>query len=574
MRFLLEAHRSYVTGQMRPYVQYAKKEMRVTEVHNILRNRPGGIPRWPAPVQDLLCTECEFAIAPVLLEFYSGTPIDQIAEQAIEACVVLDLYDEEVCRGAVTLAIPTIAEVLSARRTTAAEVCTYVIGAQCGSVIWPQWEVQLPDTPKPPHIEPVLPDVSETTTIKVLQLSDLHVDLDYAEGSEAFCNMPMCCHASQGVGNATTGPYGALADCDIPMATLDATLDWITENHADVDIIYLTGDLPAHDIWNQTREGNEAAIRTSLTKLQARFPNTPVYSSIGNHAPCFINIYPPATVESETNSVEWLEATFGELWPALFPTEITEGTIDRGSFYASRAIPGKLRVISINSNFCNNLNWLLLLDSVDPNGELQWLVEQLQEAEDLGEKVHLLSHIPPGITDCLPTWSHQFNRIVNRYEDTISGQFYGHTHKDEFEVFYDLEDAGRAVSVAYITPAVTTYSYKNPTYRIFHVDTNSTWMAVDYDTYWMDLERANAVGDTSYSKLYSARADLLEAPPTPQNFDRLVQRMKTDSDKFQQYMSYYYHSDAAQVHYGPCEGACRDQKICGTETSDSSNPRC
>ena len=57
---------------------------------------------------------------------------------------------------------------------------------------------------------------------------------------------------------------------------------------------------------------------------------------------------------------------------------------------------------------------LLLLDSVDPSGELQWLVEQLQEAEDLGEKVHLLSHIPPGITDCLPTWSHQFNRIVNR----------------------------------------------------------------------------------------------------------------------------------------------------------------
>ena len=65
-----------------------------------------------------------------------------------------------------------------------------------------------------------------------------------------------------------------------------------------------------------------------------------------------------------------------------------------------------------------------------------------------------------------------------RYEDTISGQFYGHTHKDEFEVFYDLEDASRAVSVAYITPAVTTYSFKNPTYRIFHVDTNSTWVSL------------------------------------------------------------------------------------------------
>ena len=99
-------------------------------------------------------------------------------------------------------------------------------------------------------------------------------------------------------------------------------------------------------------------------------------------------------------------------------------------------------------------------------------------------------------------------------------------------------------------------------------------MAVDYDTYIMDLERANTMGDASYTKLYSARADLLEAPPTPQNYDRLVQRMKTDTSKFEQYMSYFYHSDAAQVHYGPCEGACRDERICAAESSDSSSPRC
>ena len=49
---------------------------------------------------------------------------------------------------------------LTRRPTTAKELCTYVIGSQCGSVIFPQWEVQLPDTPKPPHVEPVLPEVS------------------------------------------------------------------------------------------------------------------------------------------------------------------------------------------------------------------------------------------------------------------------------------------------------------------------------------------------------------------------------------------------------------------------------
>ena len=68
--------------------------------------------------------------------------------------------------------------------------------------------------------------------MKILQLSDPHVDLDYAVGSEAHCGMPMCCHASQGEGDDTAGTYGALADCDIPMTTLELTLDWIVENHA------------------------------------------------------------------------------------------------------------------------------------------------------------------------------------------------------------------------------------------------------------------------------------------------------------------------------------------------------
>ena len=69
------------------------------------RNRAGGIPRWPAHVQDLLCTECEFVIGPILLEFYTGVPIDIIADEAVAACVSLDLYPEEVCRGSVELAI-------------------------------------------------------------------------------------------------------------------------------------------------------------------------------------------------------------------------------------------------------------------------------------------------------------------------------------------------------------------------------------------------------------------------------------------------------------------------------------
>ena len=32
-----------------------------------------------------------------------------------------------------------------------------------------------------------------------------------------------------------------------------------------------------------------------------------------------------------------------------------------------------------------------------------------------------------------------------RYESTIVGQFFGHTHEDEFEIFYDDKDPSGAI---------------------------------------------------------------------------------------------------------------------------------
>lgn len=52
--------------------------------------------------------------------------------------------------------------------------------------------------------------------------------------------------------------------------------------------------------------------------------------------------------------------------------------------------------------------------------------------------------------------------VFFRYEGTITGQFFGHTHKDEFEMFYDETDKTRPLGVAFIAPSVTTYVDLNP----------------------------------------------------------------------------------------------------------------
>lgn len=57
-----------------------------------------------------------------------------------------------------------------------------------------------------------------------------------------------------------------------------------------------------------------------------------------------------------------------------------------------------------------------------------------------------------------------------RYESTITAQFFGHTHYDEYELFYDTQDLGRANNIAFIGPSVTPYYDLNPGYRIYYVD--------------------------------------------------------------------------------------------------------
>ena len=64
-------------------------------------------------------------------------------------------------------------------------------------------------------------------------------------------------------------------------------------------------------------------------------------------------------------------------------------------------------------------------------------------------------------------------RVVSRFENTVVAQFYGHTHQDEFIVFYEPEASARATNIAFISPSVATWTNLNPSYRIFTSDSNT-----------------------------------------------------------------------------------------------------
>ena len=71
----------------------------------------------------------------------------------------------------------------------------------------------------------------------------------------------------------------------------------------------------------------------------------------------------------------------------------------------------------INQDMCVYYRWLLI-NATDPAGQLQWLIDQLQAAEDKGERVHIIGHIPPGHGDCIQAWSWNYHKIVDRYRNT------------------------------------------------------------------------------------------------------------------------------------------------------------
>ena len=41
-------------------------------------------------------------------------------------------------------------------------------------------------------------------------------------------------------------------------------------------------------------------------------------------------------------------------------------------------------------------------------------------------------------------YNHQLDYVFYRFESTIAGQFFGHTHKDSFRIFFDEQNITRA----------------------------------------------------------------------------------------------------------------------------------
>ncbi|XP_046336080.2 sphingomyelin phosphodiesterase-like [Haliotis rufescens] len=523
--------------------------------------------------RNIVCDMCEVYVTFIQLWFQKGKTQDEIVTLATHLCIDLKSASDRICRLATREFKDEVLGVVGQLALSPTEVCGIIMGPSCDIPYNPDqwWNVSLPSTPKPPVVPP-RPPAPSSPKLRMLHLTDIHIDLMYEVGSNTDCGEPVCCRSNDGKpapGVSGAGRWGDYRECDVSMSLVNTLFQHLATINDQFDFVIFTGDIPAHDVWNQTRSQQIAATRR-LTKLFLQhLPGKQVYFCVGNHESAPVNSFPPPEVTGN-NSISWLYTVLAESWGTWLPEDARQ-TILKGAYYSVSPYPG-FRIVSINTNYCNQGNWWLLLNRTDPADQLTWLTHVLQEAEDAGEKVFILTHIPPGKDNCLKPWSWNYYRIVNRYESTIMAQFYGHTHKDQFEVFYDDVNFTRPTSIGYVMGGVTTRGDMNPSYRIYTMDGNyktSSWAVLDFETYYTDIATANkGVAAPVWQLEYTAKSDYNMTGLYPRDWSDLIYRMRDDDTVFQKFYKLFY----KLRDNGPCTGDCKTKMLCELKTGRSRDP--
>ena len=178
--------------------------------------------------------------------------------------------------------------------------------------------------------------------IRILQLTDIHLDHQYKSGTPVDCGLFICCQEGMN-GSGRAGQYGDYK-CDLPIATLNLLTNHLKQLNPQPDFIVYTGDNPPHDIWEESWQSQTNSTNFLVKYLSTKLPNQTIYPAMGNHETFPESFYYPPRYRNLTDAL----AEFWQRWVEL--PENALQTIRAGGFYTMLIRPG-LRLMSINTDF-------------------------------------------------------------------------------------------------------------------------------------------------------------------------------------------------------------------------------
>eukprot|EP00731_Ephydatia_muelleri_P015723 Em0009g147a len=451
------------------------------------------------------CATCEVLVSYIQSELASNATLDSVKPAAIQFCDYAltkeGIYAPYVCPGIIDLYGPAVSSSLR----------------------------ELPAAPLPhaTHNEGTRGHKADGgSTLTILQLTDIHIDPDYSEGS--------------------AGHYGDY-NCDLPITTLELLADTIKALDPQPDVIVYTGDNPPHDIWNETYNSQLGATQFLVDYLAQKLNRT-IYPAMGNHESFPQSQYYGQLPLYKVSRTNWLAcsmlgtvvcddhvgdkgsegvaraevtqqlAHYWQKWVNF--TDISMETAKRSACY-SVVIPNtNLKLVSFNANYGYVLIWCPSM----PTMEI----------------------LPPH-----SSYGEFYLNLTKRYGSTIVGHLTGHTHNDEFQL---AQDKYGVYGVVMVAPSVTPYINNNPAFRIYTMDLIKDTL-LGYDQYFLNLTKANEM------------AALKQVPSFELSYTTALEFEKYE-DLISTY-NYNKHSKSNEA-YKNCDITCQRNILCAVQNIISS----
>ena len=368
--------------------------------------------------------------------------------------------------------------------------------------------------------------------VKVLHMSDFHLDPRYKVGSEGNCTSDLCCRSNAENDDIAKGSisypaplYGAY-ECDTPydlgLAALQAIapLTGTSKENPLAWTVY-TGDLVSHDPQTELSRLYTEYAEDSIYYMFSKYLTGPLFPVLGNHDTNPEAIDAPHSLPGPLGmQMSWNYNHVAGLWQQhgwISSAAASEARLHYGA-YSIKNHYG-LRMITFNTDFWYHSNYLNYINMTNPDvsGTFKFMIQELQAAEDAGERVWIFGHVLSGWDGSNPlnNPTNLFYQIVDRYSPhVIANVFFGHTHEDEQMIYYanngTVQTRDTALTPGWIGPSVTPLSNLNSGFRMYEVDT-STFDIYEAYTWYADVNSFPSLNGTNHGPTFKFEYSTREA---------------------------------------------------------------
>jgi sphingomyelin phosphodiesterase len=155
----------------------------------------------------------------------------------------------------------------------------------------------------------------------------------------------------------------------------------------------------------------------------------------------------------------------------------------------------------MNTLYCDTINLYLIQDQTMPIRQLKTLHNIIKSKEN----VVLIGHISPTSPSCSDVYSKLFRAVLTSQASKIKGQFYGHTHLDQYVVNTDPRDNETATSFGFLAGSFSPLGTNLPRMRVYEF--SNDFDLINYKDYAFNLQTIKWGTNYNFKEYYGLPLD-------------------------------------------------------------------